>query len=122
MAPNTLSLPEVEPVALGPKDESSVKSAEIDVSNDYGTPNLLFLYYVPFIPDDKKPDLDAIRDEFQTWNAWELGQAEIQLIKHIEEGNLPSDDSLTSRVIRNNYRSKAIDFFRSTSESWSDSP
>ncbi|PHH67952.1 hypothetical protein CDD82_959 [Ophiocordyceps australis] len=113
-----VTLPQVEPVALKVKPELQAKSADINVTNDYGTPNLLFLYYVPFLPDDKKLDLDAIQDEFQTWSAWELGQAETQLMKHVEGGRLPSDDSIASRVLRNNYRSKAIAYFRETSEAW----
>ncbi|PHH63987.1 hypothetical protein CDD81_5092 [Ophiocordyceps australis] len=113
-----VSLPQVEPVALKLKPQLQAKSADIDVTNDYGTPNLLFLYYVPFLPDDKKLDLDAIQDEFQSWNAWELGQAEVQLIKHVENGKLPSDDSIASRVMRNEYRSKAVAFFRESSQAW----
>ncbi|PHH92896.1 hypothetical protein CDD83_3727 [Cordyceps sp. RAO-2017] len=114
----TLSLPEVQPVALHSKPEPSLKAAATDVSDDYGTPNLLFLYYIPFLPDDRKPDLGAIRDEFQTWNAWELGQAETQLLKNVQAGNLPSDDSIASRITRNNYRSKAVEFFRAGSQAW----
>lgn len=114
----TLILPVVEPVAVKLKDEENLKATAVRVSNDYGTINLLFLYYVPFLPDDKKLDLDAIQDEFQTWHAWELGQAENQLNKHIGDGNLPSDDSIASRITRNNYRAKAIGFFRETSEAW----
>ncbi|KJZ71246.1 hypothetical protein HIM_09389 [Hirsutella minnesotensis 3608] len=113
-----LDLPGVEPVALESKSEFRLGSVSQNVANDYGTPNLLFLYYIPFLPDDKKVDLDAIKDEFQTWNAWELGQAESQLIQHVENGNLPSDDSIASRITRNDYRSKAINFFRLTSQAW----
>ncbi|KID74926.1 uncharacterized protein G6M90_00g107240 [Metarhizium brunneum] len=111
-------VPDVEQVTIKLRSEPGLKSASVDVSNDYGTPNVLFLYYTPFIPDDNKLDLDAIQDEFQSWNAWELGQAETQLIRHVEAGNLPSDDSIASRIIRNNYRSKAIDFFRQGNEAW----
>lgn len=114
----TLTLPIVEPVAIKLKDKLKHKFAAVEVSNDYGTINLLFLYYVPSLPDDKKSDFDAIQDEFQTWHAWELGQAEAQLNAHVEAGNLPSNDSITSRITRNNYRSKAIGFFRETSEAW----
>jgi hypothetical protein len=114
----TLTMPGVEPVALSLKSELVLKSAGTDVTNDYGTPNLLFLYYIPFLPDDKKLDLEAIQDEFQTWNAWELGQAELQLIGHVEDGSLPSDDSIASRVARNNYRSRVIEIFRAGNEAW----
>lgn len=120
MAVSVSELPEVKPVALDLKPRSDLASVETetDVSNDYGTPNVLFLYYIPFLPDDEKPGFDAIQDEFQTWNAWELGQAEAQLLRHVEAGNLPSDDSIASRVTRNNFRSKAIDSFRTTSQAW----
>ncbi|KAF4582745.1 hypothetical protein GQ602_005889 [Ophiocordyceps camponoti-floridani] len=112
------SLPDVEPVEMGFKPQQDFKGAAVDVANDFGTPNLLFMYYIPFIPDDTKEDLGAIQDEFQTWNAWELGQAEAQLIGHVNKGNLPSDDSVASRITRNNFRSKAISVFRATGEAW----
>ncbi|PHH77654.1 hypothetical protein CDD80_384 [Ophiocordyceps camponoti-rufipedis] len=113
-----LNLPEVEPVEMGFKPQQDLKGAAVDVTNDYGSPNLLFIYYVSFIPDDKKIDLEAIQDEFQTWNAWELGQAEVQLEGHVKKGNLPSDDSIASRTARNNFRSKALGVFRATGEAW----
>lgn len=114
----TFTLPGVEPVTIASKVAPTLQSASTDLSNDYGTPNVLFFYYTAFIPDDRKFDLDAIQDEFQTWNAWELGQAETQLVGHVKDGSLPSDDSPASRIKRNNYRSKAIEFFRSTSQAW----
>lgn len=113
----TFNLPEVKPVTIGFKPESNLEVA-VDVSNDYGTPNLLFLYYASFLPDELKIDLDHLQDEFQSWNAWELGQAERQLIGHVEAGNLPSDDSIASRIARNNYRSKAVRYFRDGNEAW----
>jgi len=108
----------VKAVALILEPTSDLQSANLVFSNDYGTPNLLFLYYIPFLPDNKKLELDAAQDEFQSWNAWELGQTETQVIAHVKAGNLPSDDSIASRVTRNNYRSKAINFFRETSQAW----
>ncbi|OJJ38801.1 hypothetical protein ASPWEDRAFT_149340 [Aspergillus wentii DTO 134E9] len=110
----SLLLPEVKAVSLGSR--LVPKSKDVDVSNDYGTPNLLFLYYVPFLPDERKADLDAIQDEFQSWNAWELGQTETQVNEHLADGKLPSDDSIASRVARNGYRAKVVTFFRENSE------
>ncbi|KAL7796700.1 hypothetical protein V8C37DRAFT_371195 [Trichoderma ceciliae] len=113
----TFNLPEVQQVSIDSKPNSNLGVA-VDVSNDYGTPNLLFLYYVPFLPDELKLDLDHLQDEFQSWNAWELGMAEHQLIGHVEGGRLPSDDSIASRKIRNDYRSKVIGVLRGGSEAW----
>lgn len=112
------SMPEVQAVNLKVRSEPGHIFSHVDVSSDYGTLNLLFLSYIPFLPDEKELDLVHTRDEFHSWNAWELGQAETQLNKHLKDGNLPSDDSVASRMIRNNYRSKAVSFFRAGSEAW----
>lgn len=119
LPPNMTSImPEVQAVNLKVRSETDHEFSHVDVSSDYGTLNLLFLSYIPFVPDEKEPDLYGIRDEFYSWNAWELGQAETQLNKHVKDGNLPSDDSVASRMIRNNYRSKALSFFREGNEPW----
>ncbi|KAK2591710.1 hypothetical protein QQS21_010595 [Conoideocrella luteorostrata] len=103
-------MPHVLPVRLG--------NNSTDLSADYGTPNLFFLYYVSPIPEGLKDYLYSLRDAFQAWNAWELGQAESQTRGHVVAGRLPSDSSIASRVHRNNYRSKAVAYFREASENW----
>lgn len=112
------SAAKVPTVPLELTSESALNLPQSDLSHDYGTPNLLFLYYIPDCPDDRKRDLDAILEEVYAWNAWELGQAELQLGKHVASGALPSDDLVASRITRNNYRSKAIEFFRKGNEGW----
>ncbi|KAE8167488.1 hypothetical protein BDV40DRAFT_252991 [Aspergillus tamarii] len=110
-------LPAVDPSLLSNKQHASIlKDTEVNVTNDYGTPNLLFFYFVPFLPDDRKPDLEALQDEIQSWNAWELGQTEVQVRHRIADKSLPSDDSTASRVKRTNYRAKVIDYLRESSE------
>ena len=112
-----IHLPSVDPSLLSNKQHTSIlKDPAVDVTNDYGTPNLLFFYFVPFLPDDRKPDLQALQDEIQSWNAWELGQTEVQVKHRIADKSLPSDDSTASRVKRTNYRAKVIDYLRESSE------
>jgi hypothetical protein len=113
----TLKLLEIKPATIDSNPEPKLEAA-FDVSNDYGTPNLLFLYYVSLLPEELKKDLDNVQDDFQSWNAWELGQAERQLNGHVEAGRLPSDDAIASRSIRNNYRAKALRYFREGNEAW----
>ncbi|KOC13228.1 hypothetical protein AFLA70_57g003780 [Aspergillus flavus AF70] len=93
-----------------------LKDTGVNVTNDYGTPNLLFFYFIPFLADDRKPDLEALQDEIQSWNAWELGQTEVQVRHRIADGSLPSDDATASRVKRTNYRAKVVDHLREVSE------
>ncbi|KAI1482817.1 hypothetical protein F4774DRAFT_428233 [Daldinia eschscholtzii] len=112
----TDDLPVVEtPLFLSLEDSPAYKH---DVSNDYGTPNLLFLYYLPYIPNSVKLEMDALREDIQTWHSWELAQAEKHVQSQIDTGNLPSDDSVASRVKRTNYRFKVIQFLREEDESW----
>ncbi|KAL1855126.1 hypothetical protein Plec18167_002112 [Paecilomyces lecythidis] len=110
-------LPPVDHSLLSNKVHVGIlKDTSVDVTNDYGTPDLLFLYFIPFLPDDKKPDLEALQDEIQSWNAWELGQTEIQVHHRIVDGSLPTDDSTASRVKRTNYRAKVVDVLRESGE------
>ncbi|PFH60076.1 hypothetical protein XA68_11494 [Ophiocordyceps unilateralis] len=114
----TLNLPDVERVQLSLTPQQDVGSAATDVSNDHGTPNMLLLAYTDLVPIDSATDLNSMREDFQTWNAWELGQAEVQVDGHVKAGDLPADDSIVSRIARTNFRSKAIEFFRATSQAW----
>ncbi|KAL7912272.1 hypothetical protein GGI35DRAFT_444855 [Trichoderma velutinum] len=109
------SLPEVEPF-LPLQTPGLDIATSYDVTNDYGTPNLLFSYYTPFIPDEKKEELATVHDDFQSWNAWELANAEIQLQKQLAKGTLPADDLISSRVLRSMYRAKVIVYLRENSE------
>ncbi|OTB01401.1 hypothetical protein M426DRAFT_14562 [Hypoxylon sp. CI-4A] len=110
---DALKLPEVQVSSLPTR--SSHKAVEVD--NDYGTLNLLFSYYVPHIPSGTNAHLATILKEFQSWNAWELAVAEDQVQIQIGQGNLPRDDSVESRVRRNNYRAKVVAFLRDDRES-----
>ncbi|KAI1451531.1 hypothetical protein F4805DRAFT_473570 [Annulohypoxylon moriforme] len=105
------SLPEVDLSLLSGKLYPVVPKL-LDVSNDYGAPNLLFLYDTPYIPDDKRQDLETIRYDIQSWNAWELATAENQVQIQLSKKNLPDDDSIESRVKRSEYRAKVISVLR----------
>ncbi|KAN0080553.1 hypothetical protein V8E54_003757 [Elaphomyces granulatus] len=112
-------LPEIDTTfLLSPETYDKAATEVNDVTNDYGTPNLLFLYYIPFPPEAVKDDLYALKEELQSWHAYELEQAERQVHIQINNGNLPTDDSLASRVKRTNYRAKVIQFLRENSEVW----
>lgn len=91
-------------------------SRPINVTNDYGTPNLLFFYHLPLFSDDKKDSLAAVLKEYKSWNAWELYQAEKQLQIQLEKETLPNDDSVKSREKRTAYRAKVIAYLREESE------
>ncbi|KAI3399295.1 hypothetical protein diail_7250 [Diaporthe ilicicola] len=92
-------------------------SQSIDVTNDYGTPNLLFFYYLPLFSENKKDDvLAAVLKDYESWNAWELCEAEKQLQIQLQKKTLPSDDSVQSRERRTAYRAKVIASLRENSE------
>ncbi|KAK7745696.1 hypothetical protein SLS62_009662 [Diatrype stigma] len=115
MALNPLSEVGANP-SLETRDGPSL--SEVDVSSDYGTPNLLFLYYIPYIPSSAKPAMDELKEDLWSWHAWELAQAEKQVKRQIDSGNLPVDDSVASRIKRTNYRAKVVQALRDTSEVW----
>ncbi|KAI1773338.1 hypothetical protein F4818DRAFT_443182 [Hypoxylon cercidicola] len=111
-------LPDVDVSSFGVNRFQSRKPFP-NVRSDYGTPQLLFFNYIPFIPDDKKGDLDAVLDDFCWWNAWEVFHAESALETQLDKGTLPDDDTIESRIARTNYRAKVVDYLRENSEnSW----
>ncbi|KAI1377826.1 hypothetical protein F4677DRAFT_443747 [Hypoxylon crocopeplum] len=91
---------------------------EVNVTNDYGTPNLLHFYYIPYIPGPLKDDMDVLTEDLRSWHAYELGQAEKHVQQQIEKKNLPSDDSIASRAKRTIYRAKVIQILREQNEAW----
>ncbi|RAK95850.1 uncharacterized protein BO80DRAFT_247568 [Aspergillus ibericus CBS 121593] len=90
----------------------------VDVTSDYGTPNLLFLYYYRLVSDSDREALKSLKNDIEAWNAWELAQAESQLNNQMRKDNLPTDDLLESRVKRTDYRAKVISALRQRSQSW----
>lgn len=95
---------------------NEVLSPSVDVTNDYGIPNLLIFYYLPLLPEDQKDSLEAVLKDYRSWNAWELYQAEKQLHIQLEKETLPIDDSVESREKRTAYRAKVIAYLRENSE------
>ncbi|PWY67096.1 hypothetical protein BO94DRAFT_561226 [Aspergillus sclerotioniger CBS 115572] len=90
----------------------------VDVTSDYGTPNLLLLYYCRPVSDSDKETMKSLKTDLEAWNAWELAQAESQLNNQMRKGNLPTDDLLESRIKRTDYRAKVISALRERSQSW----
>ncbi|GLA18104.1 hypothetical protein AnigIFM62618_005259 [Aspergillus niger] len=90
----------------------------VDVSGDYGTPSLLFIYYNRPVSDKRRKEVQELRHDLETWNAFELGRAESQVNELMQKGNLPTDDYNESRVRRTDYRSKVIQYLRKEHESW----
>jgi hypothetical protein len=88
----------------------------INVTNDYGTPNLLFFYHLPLFSEEKEDSLAALLKDCRAWNAWELCQAENELQTQLQKGTLPNDDSVRSREERTAYRAKVIAYMRENSE------
>ncbi|KHO02065.1 uncharacterized protein MAM_01066 [Metarhizium album ARSEF 1941] len=112
--PPYVGLPEVDAASV--LEGRATALAEAEVTNDYGTPNLLFLYYIPPITDEQRNDLEAAKTELQSWNAWELSAAEDQVQKQLRKGTLPGDDSAESRARRTNYRAQVVTYLRENSE------
>lgn len=104
------SLPEVETPII-PKERVITRS--VDLSNDYGTPNLAFFYHVLCAAGD----LDPLWKAVDSWNAWELAIAEEHVVSQLNKGNLPGDDSIPSRMKRSAYRGKVIATLREQGES-----
>lgn len=73
-------------------------------ATDWVIPNILFLYHTPSVPGYQQADLDSLKAEIVSWNQWELGHVEREIDRMIEEGKLPADRSLESRVRRTNVR------------------
>ncbi|OOF96875.1 hypothetical protein ASPCADRAFT_206995, partial [Aspergillus carbonarius ITEM 5010] len=90
----------------------------VDVTSDYGTPSLLFIYYCRPVSDSDKEAMKSLKTDLEAWNAWELGQAESQLNNQMKKGNLPTDDLLESRIKRTDYRAKVVSALRQRSQSW----
>lgn len=95
-------LPEVEPFLLLQKPGLDIAKS-YNVTNDYGTPNIRFSYYTPFIPDEKKEGLATVQDELQSWNAWELAFAEDQLQKQLAKGKLPTEPVVKTATARRGF-------------------
>ncbi|TGJ85406.1 hypothetical protein E0Z10_g3335 [Xylaria hypoxylon] len=104
------SLPEVA-TPLIPKER--VITSSIDLSNDYGTPNLAFLYHGL----SNAGDLASLWKDVDSWNAWELSIAEEHVVAQLDNDNLPGDDSISSRMIRSAYRGKVIATLREQAQS-----
>ncbi|OJD16540.1 hypothetical protein ACJ73_08876 [Blastomyces percursus] len=86
--------------------------------NDYGTPNLLFLFYIPQVPESEKDNINSQKADIQSWFAYELGKTELQVLDQLEDGNLPTDDSAASRVKRTTYRAKVVKVYRENGQTW----
>ncbi|XXH04201.1 hypothetical protein Hte_010615 [Hypoxylon texense] len=108
-------LPDVDISAFGVGRFQSLKPSPI-VRSDYGSPQLLFCNYIPFVPDDKRGDLAAVLDDFCWWNVWEVFNAERALETQLGKKTLPDDDAIESRIARTNYRAKVVSYLRENSE------
>ncbi|EEP81173.1 predicted protein [Uncinocarpus reesii 1704] len=86
--------------------------------NDYGTPNLLFLFYIPPVPDSEREKLNSLKADIQSWFAFEAGKAELQVEDRLEAGELTADDSAALRVKRTIYRAKVVNFYRNDGQAW----
>ncbi|KUI71271.1 hypothetical protein VM1G_07415 [Cytospora mali] len=91
-------------------------SHSINVTNDYGTPNLLFFYHIPLFSENMKDSLAAVLKDYSSWNSWELFEAEKQLQIQLQKETLPKDDTIESREKRTAYRAKVIAYLRENSE------
>ncbi|KAI1108958.1 hypothetical protein F5Y14DRAFT_456496 [Nemania sp. NC0429] len=110
------SLPPVDTLSLSLFAGDHKPSPTIDVQNDYGTPNFLFFYFIPPVPDSKESELADLHADFRSWISWELSAAEDQLQKQLKKGTLPNDDSIESRATRCSYRAKVVAYLRENSE------
>lgn len=96
----------------------AVSYESLNGKTDYGTPNCLFLYYIPLVPESKKEDLATLQEEIHAWHAYELGRAEELVAKHVKDKSLPKDDSIDARVKRTNYRANVVQRLRDGGEVW----
>ncbi|GKZ28455.1 hypothetical protein AbraIFM66950_007123 [Aspergillus brasiliensis] len=109
---------DVSPLS-GDHDHKFVDPPEgVDVTGDYGTPSLLFIYYNQPVSDKHRKEVHELRHDLETWNAFELGRAESQVNSLMQEGKLPTDDYNESRIRRTEYRSKVIQYLRKEQEPW----
>jgi len=88
------------------------------VIHDYGTPNLLYISYVPLMSNLDKKNLESIKADVEAWFAFETGKAEGQVHDRLREKELPADSAVASRVQRTMYRAKVVEFFREDGYAW----
>ncbi|KAA8643489.1 hypothetical protein EYZ11_011898 [Aspergillus tanneri] len=89
----------------------------LDITKDYGTPNALYFNYITQVPPDSVDDLNELHRQIQDMYAYELGQTEDEIQKQMDQGTLPKDDSVDSRIQRTVYRGRLIDNLRNE-EKW----
>ncbi|TGO20659.1 hypothetical protein BPAE_0277g00100 [Botrytis paeoniae] len=70
------------------------------VIRDYGTPNLLYKFYVPLMSNLDKEKLESIKADVEAWFAFETGKTEGQVHGRLGDKELPADSAVASRVRR----------------------
>ncbi|KAF5876924.1 uncharacterized protein Bfra_001282 [Botrytis fragariae] len=88
------------------------------VIRDYGTPNLLYIYYVPLMSNLDKENLESIKADVETWFAFEAGKTEGQVHGRLGKKELPADSAVASNVRGTIYRIKVIHKFRGNGYTW----
>lgn len=84
---------------------------------DLDLANIRYVHNIPIVSTDMKPQLDARIEAISAWLAWELTRAEDNVQRKIKSSDLPTDDSVASKLKRMSYRSKVITYTR-TSSHW----
>lgn len=59
------------------------------VIQDYGTPNLLYISYVPPISNLGNEELEQIKADVETWLSFEIEKAESQIHDRLRKKNSP---------------------------------
>lgn len=91
--------------------------SQLDYSScsDLDLANIRYIHNIPIVPANMKPQLDARIESISAWLAWELTRVEDMVQRKIKAGDLPTDDSVASKLKRMSYRSKVITYTRMSS-------
>ncbi|KAM6530415.1 hypothetical protein FALCPG4_008543 [Fusarium falciforme] len=74
--------------------------SELDYSgfSDVDLANILYIHNIPIVPAKMKPELDARIKNINSWLAWELARVGDKVQGKINDGELPKDDSMVSKL------------------------
>ncbi|KAI8676000.1 hypothetical protein NCS57_00503000 [Fusarium keratoplasticum] len=94
---------------------SAMSKLDYSSSSDVDLANILYIHNIPIVPAKMKPELDARIKSINSWLAWELTKVEDKVQDKINDGELPKDDSMVSKLKRTLYRSKVVSYNRRVS-------
>lgn len=95
-------------------EQPVVDAGSVDVLQPFVVPSNIFFQVIPQPPDSGPPVLQGVT----LWQSWINRQSREYLLKKVQNGELPADDTPPSQLKRASYQTRVLEHFIIRSSPW----